>query len=525
MSYNLKKGLKLFILLGLMIALAGHCANSENADTTSNNESSTGNTGNTEPPEKITYRAYLKAWNNGDGDRFGNAIAISNDIMVVGANREDSSATGVVNDASGLTGIDNNSLNNPGSAYVYKKNSSNEWEFDAYLKPSDTTALQQIGFNASVAIDGNTIVLGAPLDDAFKGAAYVFVKGTNGNWTQQAKIPPATTEKDQFGSGVDISGDTIAVSAWSNDSNAGGIDPSDANNDASGSGAVYIYTRSGTSWTKQVMIKASNPEKNDNFGRSSLAIDGNTLVVGAYKEDSNGTSQADNSATSAGAAYVFVRSGSTWSQQAYLKAAHPQIGALFGHSVAIEGDTIVIGADGESSSATGVNGDQTKTDAPKAGAAFVFTRTGTTWTQKAYLKAGKIGADTNDAFGASVAISGDFIVVGAKGDDSDGKGAKATSTFFGVDDNASSSGAVFLFKKKDGSYSQVGYLKAGNTAQNNEFGYSVAISGELIAVGAPKENSNSKAISNTPNFDYGVNDGNHDLSGAAYIYKFLSSNL
>ena len=132
-----------------------------------------------------------------------------------------------------------------------------------------------------------------------------------------------------------------------------------------------------------------------------MAVSGDTVVVGAHREDSNATgvngNQSDNSAVDAGAAYVFVRSGTTWSQQAYLKASNTGAGDCFGCSVAVSGDTVVVGALGEDSNATGVNGNQSDNSAADAGAAYVFVRSGTTWSQQAYLKASNTGA--GDLFG------------------------------------------------------------------------------------------------------------------------------
>ncbi len=146
-----------------------------------------------------------------------------------------------------------------------------------------------------------------------------------------------------------------------------------------------------------------------------MALSGDTLVVGAYEEDSNATGvngeQGNNLASNAGAAYVFVRSGNTWSQQAYLKASNTGADDLFGWSVALSGDTLVVGAWGEDSNATGVGGDQGNNLAEYAGAAYVFVRSGGLWSQQAYLKASNTGAD--DGFGSSVALSGDTLVVGA----------------------------------------------------------------------------------------------------------------
>jgi FG-GAP repeat protein len=154
------------------------------------------------------------------------------------------------------------------------------------------------------------------------------------------------------------------------------VNGNQSDNSATSAGAAYVFVRSGTTWTQQAYLKASNTEANDFFG-FSVAVSGDTVVVGAPREASNATgvngNQSDNSATSAGAAYVFVRSGTTWSQQAYLKASNTETGDDFGFSVAVSGDTIVVGAWGEDSNATGVNGNQNDNSLGQAGAAYTFT--------------------------------------------------------------------------------------------------------------------------------------------------------
>ena len=192
---------------------------------------------------------------------------------------------------------------------------------------------------------------------------------------------------------------------------------------------------------QQAYLKASNAEAGDFFG-ASVAISGDTVVVGAYGEDSaasgvNGN-QADNSASSSGAAYIFVRSGSTWTQQAYLKASNTGANDFFGVSVAISGNTIVVGAYGEDSAATGVNGNQADNGAIDSGAAYVFARSGSTWTQQAYLKASNTGS--SDLF-VNPAISGDTAVVGALYEDSAARGVNGNQ----ADNSAKNSGAAYVF--------------------------------------------------------------------------------
>jgi hypothetical protein len=174
---------------------------------------------------------------------------------------------------------------------------------------------------------------------------------------------------------VAVAGDTVVVGAYGEDSNATGVNGDQADNSAIQPGAAYVFTRSGTTWTQQAYLKASNAGTNDLFG-ISVAVAGDTVVVGAYQEDSNATgvngAQGDNSATDAGAAYVFTRSGTTWTQQAYLKASNTGADDRFGVSVAVAGETVVVGAYFEASNATGVNGNQADNSASFAGAAYVF---------------------------------------------------------------------------------------------------------------------------------------------------------
>ena len=177
-------------------------------------------------------------------------------------------------------------------------------------------------------------------------------------------------------------------------------------------------------------LKASNPEAEDHFGCGgvldghagwgvAISSDGNTVAIGAPHESSgakgiNGN-QADNAMYGSGAVYVFVRNGGGWAQQAYVKPSNPQMGAEFGHVVALsaDGNTLAVSAYGEASKSTGINGNQDDHSIPQAGAAYVFTRTGTTWTQRAYIKAsntGEAGATADsfgdgDQFGVSLALS------------------------------------------------------------------------------------------------------------------------
>ena len=302
--------------------------------------------------------------------------------------------------------------------------------------------------------DAGGAELPARLEVASSGRVRVLVNDRGASYpitvdpiAQQAYLKASNTGGgDQFGFSVAVSGDTAVVGAIGEDSNGTGVNPpSQANNSASGSGAAYVFERTGGVWSQQAYLKASNTGAVDVFG-SSVAVSGDTAVVGARGEDSNGTgvnppSQANNSAASSGAAYVFERTGGVWSQQAYLKASNTGANDRFGHSVAVSGDTAVVGAHFEDSNGTGVNPpSQANNSAGASGAAYVFERTGGVWSQQAYLKASN--TDASDLFGISVAVSGDTAVVGARREDSNGTGVNPPSQ---ANNSAGDSGAAYVF--------------------------------------------------------------------------------
>ncbi len=261
---------------------------------------------------------------------------------------------------------------------------------------------------------------------------------------------------------------------------------------------------------QQAYLKASNTGAGDQFGRS-VAISGDTVVVGTPEESSNATgvngNQGDNSADFPGAAYVFVRNGGAWSQQAYLKASNTGVTDSFGELVAISGDTVVVGALFEESSATGVNGNQGDNSAPTSGAAYVFVRNGGVWSQQAYLKASN--TDENDFFGVSVAISGDSVVVGAPLEQSNATGVNGNQD----DNSAADAGAAYVFVRNGGVWSQQAYLKASNTDEFDGFGISVAISGDSVVVGAGFEESSATGVNGNQD------DNSAADAGAAYIFS------
>jgi len=470
--------------------------------------------------------AYIKASNTDAGDRFGSSVAVSGDIVVVGAPDEESSATGVDGDQgnSDLFGV-----GAAGAAYVFVRDDAGSWSQQAYLKASNTGARHLFG-NA-VSISGNTVVVGASRENGIStgvngdqsateccqaGAAYVFVRDGAGNWLQQAYLKASNTDtNDFFGSSVSISNETVVIGAPGEDSNTTGVDGDQGNNDANRAGAAYVFVRDGSGvWTQQAYLKASNTDAGDDFGHS-VSISADTVIVGARFERSNANGvngdQDNNSAANAGAAYVFGRDGAgNWMQEAYLKASNsdgvaPFEGDLFGRSVAISGDTVVVGAPGEDSNSTGVNGDDDNNAATDAGAAYIFVRdSGGSWTQQSYIKASN--TDAGDSFGNAVAISVDTVVVTASFEAGDGSGENNNSI--------PGSGAVYIFARDDDSgWSQENYLKVSNPDVEDAFGASVSISNSLIAVGSDSESSSAIGI------DLDQQDNRAEDSGAAYIFS------
>ncbi len=464
------------------------------------------------PPSQL---AYAKASNTGGLDQFGYAVAISGDTAVVGAPFESSNATGVNGNQA------NNGAAESGAAYVFTR-SGGTWTQQAYLKASNTEGGDRFG--SSVAISGETVVVGAPAEDSGEagvngdqadesasdsGAAYVFTR-SGGTWTQQAYLKASNTDaSDSFGFSVAIDGDTVAVGAAGEDSSAPGVNGDQASNAATNSGAAYVFTRSGGTWTQQAYLKASNTGASDLFGYA-VAISSETALVGAPAEASNATgvdgNQADNSAGESGAAYVFTRSGGVWTQQAYVKASNTGGLDQFGQAVAISGETAIVGAPFEDGGATGVNGNQADNSAGESGAAYVFTRSGGVWTQQAYVKASNTGA--GDWFAASVAISGETAIVGAQFEASNATGVDGDQ----ADNSAAASGAAYVFTRSGGTWTQQAYLKASNTGASDVFGYAVAISGETAIVGAPGEDSVATGL-NGNQADNGA-----AASGAAYPF-------
>ena len=324
-------------------------------------------------------------------------------------------------------------------------------------------------FGKSVSISGDYAVVGAWFDDGFRGSAYVF-KRSGTTWVQEAKLLPSDgIGGGWFGVSASISGDYIIVGASGNNA---------------GRGSAYVFKRTGTSWTEQAKLRASDGASIDFFGL--VSISGDYAIVGAPADDDNGDAS--------GSAYIFKRIGTSWVQEAKLLPSDGAGGDLFGASASISGDYAVVGARNSKHyvfKRTGTTWVQEAKLLPSeafggepfvslygdyaalmsGGSAYVFKRTGTSWTQEAKL------IPSDGASGFSVSISGDFAVLGAR-----------------------NSGSAFVFKRNGTSWTEEAKLIPSDGTAGDEFGTAVSISGDYAIVTAIAD------------------DDNGDDSGSAYLY-------
>ena len=435
------------------------------------------------------------------------------------------------------TSVDNSVCSNLAEGFLTNANLEG---LIGYFKASNTDADDQFGGAVAISDDGNTLAVGAPreggggvingdeTDNSLTqaGAVYIFVRNSAGTWTQQAYIKAEEPNSvDQFGEAVAISndGNTLLVGAAFEDGDAG-INGDETDNGLMNSGAAYVFIRNvGNTWSQQAYLKASNRATGEQFGQVvALSGDGSTAFVGTVNDNSGATGidgdQDDFSGNLNGAAYVFVRSSiGGWSQQEYIKASNTDNGDEFGSdlSASSDGNTFVVGAIGEDSTATGIGGAQLDNSTESAGAVYVFVRSSTgSWSQEAYIKASNAGG--LDRFGEAVSISGDgnTMVVGAPVEASNSTGVNNDES----DNSEIAAGAAYVFvRSSTGRWSQQAYLKASNTERNYRFGEALAISGDgnSIIVGSTLDESDATGINGAQSASLGATGGPH---GAAYLF-------
>ena len=374
---------------------------------------------------------------------------------------------------------------------------------EAYIK-KDTAPDYSEHFGSATAMSGNTLVVGMPGANGDIGAAYVYTRDTTGTWSLQQvlSLVGIGTAGDNFGSSVAIENNTIVVGAIGAEGNI-----------VAGSGAAYVFTRSGTLWNGPYpLTQDSSVSTGDNFG-CSVAISSGTIAVGSCNQ------------TDSGAVYVFVGSGSSWHQQAMLQAAHRASKDEFGYSVSITGDRIAVGVPQESSNSVGINHNPSSwTNALLSGAVYVFERSGSVWTVSAYIKASN--AMAGNQFGSSVKVAGSYLVVGAPYENSNGIGiggdqsqpltiTPETKALYNI-----SSGAVYVFKYISNTWTQGtdGYVKASNPSAYAYFGSSLdggVSNTSVLVVGAPGESSDLTGIQYGA---YTISNTAASGSGAAYVF-------
>ena len=363
----------------------------------------------------------LTASDGAAGDGLGSSMAMSGNTVIVGA----------YDDSTGP-----NADESQGSAYVFVR-SGPAWTFQQKLTASDGAVFDRFGY--SVGISGNTAIVGAHNADigenGDQGAAYIFVRsGTT--WTFQQKLTATSdgNRSDQFGRSVAISAETAIVGAYGNDIG-----------ENSNQGSAYIFVRNGTTWTEQQRLLASDGGQGDEFGHS-VAISGYTAIIGAHRADIGGVSDQ-------GAAYIFAGNGTSWREEQKLTASDGGLNDNFGRAVAISGDTVIVDA------------------WPYGGLGYIFVRSGTGWTEQQKLL--PIDGAIYNLFAKSVAISGDTAIVGAPHAGVDLVGSR------------SSAGTAYVFVRSGTTWTAQPKLTATDGASHDGFGFSVAISGNTAIVGAP----------------------------------------
>ncbi|MEQ8624915.1 MAG: T9SS type A sorting domain-containing protein [Vicingaceae bacterium] len=417
------------------------------------------------------------ASDRGTDDQFGFSVAISGEYAIIGARHEDQDTSG------------GNTLGEAGSAYIFKNNAGT-WLEVQKLVASDRGRGDWFGY--SVAISGDFAIVGAFREDqdtsggnalSRAGSAYIF-KNNAGTWSEVQKIVASDRGfDDQFGFSVAISGDYALIGAkWEDEDTTGG-------NTLTRAGSAYIFKNNAGTWSEVQKIVASDRGASDNFG-FSVAISGDVAIVGAFGEDQDTT--GGNSLNNAGSAYIFKNNAGTWSEVQKIVASDRGASDRFGLSVGISGDNAIVGAYQEDQDTSGGN---FLTD---AGSAYLFKNNAGTWSEVQKLVASDRGTD--DQFGWSVAISGEYAIIGARYEDQDTSGGSTLAD----------AGSAYLFKNNAGTWSEAQKLVASDRGAGDQFGFSAAISGGVAIVGALLESEDTTGGNTLSN------------AGSAYIFSCIT---
>jgi len=559
---------------------------------------------NTEQPNVNPYRVL-------PNDRFGYKVALSDDgnTLAVSSLLEDSPSFGIncnqnnyettnygSSDASSSINPSDDLIGaadlNVGAVYLFSR-TGNDWSQDAYVKPIFSTVHAfnptnnggpvELRFGESMALsgDGKTLAVGATSD--FIARSGVFNFGNNSsNDSSSDNTSSLSACLEFYPSSISSNSSSLRSSSSSKSSTTTTSSSSSTSSykGGSGSGAVYMFRLKESGWDEEAHVKASNAQEGDAFGASiALSTDGNTMAVGAIGDDSHAQGVNGDQSSNAcyyfkdssyvvepeckeagknavrgllnnGATYVFKRAENIWTQEAYLKPSSTFISTLFGSSVDLSGDgsTLVVGAPGDASNATTVNGDTTQNiDYANTGATYVFNKSGATWLQEAVIKPStltrhsgvslvstgtgtgtfSIQIDDGGQFGGNVSLSqdGNTLAVGSFREASNANGINGDEG----DASAARAGAVFVFMRNNTVWTQKSYVKASNTDGDDRFGLNVDVSadGKTMAVGAHRESgrgyaaassgaSTSSATSSSGALDQG--DDTAEAAGAVYLF-------
>lgn len=429
--------------------------------------------------QDFTEKQKIIASDRNSFDDFAYSVSVSGNYAVVGAQNEDEDSSG------------SNLLVDAGSVYVFEKDGSGNWIEKQKLVPVHRHSGDKFG--QSVSINGDYVVVGAYLHDRDAnnqdnkdnaGAAFIFKRAANGVWSEVTKlVAPNRKVNDWFGWSVAISGNYVVVGAVNEDEDI------NETNFIDGSGSAYVFENSGNdSWNFVKKITASERNSFDSFGHS-VAIDGNHIVVGAYQEDEDTTNS--NTVSDAGAAYIFERNnGGVWSQTSKIVPTNRKSGDWFAYSVSIKNDFVLVGAFQEDEDENNSN------TMASAGAAYVFQKNGTSWTQKHKLVA--FDRLTQDRFGISVSISDDYAIIGAHFEDHNSQEM----------DYFEKAGSAYIYKKDaNGNWNYNQKIVASDRNKDDWFGWSVATDNNICLVGAYQEDEDA------------ANANTKQVAGSAYLFE------
>lgn len=412
--------------------------------------------------------------NRATADQLGYSVAIDGDYAVVGANLEDEDAS------------ESNYMVNSGAVGIFKK-TADGWVQVQKIVASDRQENDHFGI--SVAISGDYIVVGAYWEDhnvaggdslTYAGSAYIF-KNNSGTWSEVQKIVASDRDaSDYFGCDVAISGDYILVGAYGEDEDVAG------SNTLSSAGAVYVFKNTSGTWSQVQKMVASDRASSDNFGRR-LAMDGDYAIVSAWQEDHDAS--GNNYLPQAGSAYILKNNSGTWSEVQKIVSSDRGSSDYFGTDVQISGDYAIVGAYKEDHDVSGSN------TMSMAGSAYIFKNNSGTWSQQQKI----IASDrlASDWYGFTVAISGDYAIVGAYKEDEDTSGANTLGE----------AGSAYIYKLNGSTWSQVQKIVPDVRAAYDHFAYSVALNGGHAVFGTYSHSLDSNGANSLGS------------AGAAYVFS------